>query len=107
MIVNRDGQLLLGLLLPDDVFIQEGLDLLRLRQLIGRSGLGSSGAIIFQNGVADRHTLVADISARVIAGRRNQFGYGILRFMAERATQNLVGARLVFHSALLLVKFTL
>ena len=29
VVINRDRQLLLGLLLPDDVFIEEGFDLLR------------------------------------------------------------------------------
>src|SRR5580658_5277693 len=102
VVVNRNRQLLLGLLLPDDVFIEEGLDLLRLGQLIGRGGLGSRRAVVFQDRVAYSHALIANISARIIAGRRDQFGYRILRLVAERTAQNLVGARLGFHSALLL-----
>ena len=102
VVVDRDRQLLLRLLLPDDVFIEEGLDLLRLGQLVGRRGLRSRGAVVFQDRVADCDALVANVGARIVAGRRDQFGYGILRLMAERTAQNLVGARLGFHSALLL-----
>ncbi len=39
VVVNRDRQLLLGLLLPDDVFVEEGFHFLRLGQLVG-SGAG-------------------------------------------------------------------
>ena len=92
MVIDRNRQLFLCLLLPDHILIQEGLDLLRLGQLIGCRGLRSRGAIVFQDRVANCDALVADIGPRIVAGRRDQFGYGILRLMAERATQNLVGA---------------
>jgi hypothetical protein len=92
VVVDRDRQLLLGLLLPDDVLVEEGLHFLRLGQLVGRRGLGSGRAVVFQDRVAHRHALIANIGAGIIAGRRDQFGYGILRLVAERTAQNLVGA---------------
>jgi len=36
MVVDRDRQLLLGLLLADDVLVQESFDLGRLGKLVGR-----------------------------------------------------------------------
>src|SRR5580693_769618 len=102
VVVNRHSQLLLGLLLADDVFIEEGLDLLRLGQLVGRRGLRSRRAVVFQDRVAYSHALIANVSARIITGRRDQFRHRVLRLVAERTAQNLVGARLGFHSALLL-----
>src|SRR5581483_5388797 len=69
VVVKSDGQFLLGLLLADDVFIDEGLYLLRLGKRILRLGGWVSGSVIFQNGIADRDTLITYIGARIIAGR--------------------------------------
>jgi hypothetical protein len=92
VVVNRHGQLLLGLLLPDYVLVEEHFYFLRLGQLIRRAGLRSRRAVVFENGIANRDALIANVGTRIIAGRRDQLGYGILRFMAERTAQDLVGA---------------
>ena len=102
MIVDRDRQLFLGLLLPNYVFIKERFYFLRLGQLVGSAAGRSGRAVVFQNGIAHRHALVANVRPRVITGRRDQFGYRVLRFVAERTAKNLVGPGFGFHSALLL-----
>ena len=63
VVVNRDRQLLLGLFLPDDVLVEESFHFLRLGQLVGNAGLGSGAAVVFENGVADRDALVANVGA--------------------------------------------
>src|SRR5262249_23972465 len=66
VIVDRDGELFLGLLLADYVFIEEGLDFLRLRQVVG-SGCGVGfGAVVFQNGIADGNALIANVGPGII-----------------------------------------
>ena len=85
VVVNRDGELLLGLVLADHVIVEEALDLSGLGEMAGGGGGSVAAAIVVEDGVADRHALVADIGARIVAGRRDQLGDGILRFMAERA----------------------
>jgi hypothetical protein len=68
MVVDGNSQLLLGLVLTDNVLVQKGLDLGRLRKLVrGRSGLGFR-TVIFENRVADRNAFVADVSARIVSG---------------------------------------
>jgi hypothetical protein len=68
MVVDGDGELFLGLVLPDYVFIQEGLHFLRLGQVVG-SGRGMRfGAVVFQDGIADGHALIADVSPGIVAG---------------------------------------
>src|SRR5581483_3676017 len=47
VVVHGDCQLLLGLLLADDVFIQEGLDLLGLGKLVGSLRSGGGSAVVF------------------------------------------------------------
>ena len=61
VVVNRDGELLLGLLLSNHVLVEEGLDLVWLRELVRSGGRRSGRAVIFQNGIADRNTLVANV----------------------------------------------
>ena len=78
MVVNGDRQLLLGLLLADDVLVEECLDLSRLGKLIRRCGRLGFGAIVFQNGVADGNAFIANVGARVVGGRRDQLGDGVL-----------------------------
>jgi len=98
VVVNRHGELLLGCVLPDDVLVEEGFDFQRLGELVGSGGGGVSfGAIILKDGVADGYALVTDISPGLIAGGGDQFGDGVLRFMAKRTTQHFVGTRPAFH----------
>ena len=68
MVVNGDGKFFLGLFLPDDVLIEERFDLLRLGQMVGGGGGMRFRAVVFQNRVADGDALIADVSARIVAG---------------------------------------
>jgi len=86
VVVNGDGEFLFGLVLADYIFIEESFDLLRLGQVIGCGGGVSFRAVIFQNGIANGNALIADVSSRVIVGRGDEFGNGVLRLMAERAS---------------------
>src|SRR6185437_303506 len=97
MVVNRDRELLLCLVLSDYVLIQEGLHLLRRRQLRRSNPRGYFGPIVFQNRVADSHTLVADVSTGIIRWGRDELGDRVLRFMAKRATKRFVGTAGCFH----------
>src|SRR5579859_658463 len=71
VVVDRHRQLFLGLLLADDVFVEEYLDFLRLGQVVGRGCRLRLGTVVFQDGVANGHALIADIGPRIIAGRRD------------------------------------
>jgi hypothetical protein len=72
MIVDRDSELLLRAILPDDVAIEKLLDLWRTRKLLrGRGGLFA--LFIFKNGLANADAFVADISARIIRGELISF----------------------------------
>ena len=68
VVVNRHRQLLLGLLLADHVLVEEAFHFLRLGQLIGGGGGRRRGAVVFQDGIADRHALVANVGPGIIAG---------------------------------------
>src|SRR5262249_40418212 len=103
VVINRYRQLLLGLLLPDDVLVEERLHFLGLGKLVWSRGLWGGRAVILKNGIADRNTLVTNIRPRIVAGGRDQFCNCVLRFVTERTAQDFVCARPVFHSALLLV----
>jgi hypothetical protein len=55
--------------LTDDVFVEKRLDLRRLGKLMGRGRRCLSfGTVVFQNGIAHRNALIADVGARVISG---------------------------------------
>src|SRR6266852_2299661 len=91
MVIDRDGELLLGLVLADDVTVQERLDLGRPRQpLVHRIRL--LPLFFFENLLADIHTFVADVGSRVVRGRTDQFLDLLLRLMAEGTAQRLVRA---------------
>jgi hypothetical protein len=42
------------------------------------SGGSFTAAVVLKNGVADSNALIADVGARIVAGRRDQLGYGVL-----------------------------
>ena len=94
VVVDGDGELLFGLVLADDVFVEEGLDFCWLGQVRrgGVAGLRPRRFVVFEDGVADGDALVADVGARIIAGRRNQFCDGVLRLVAERAAERFFEA---------------
>ncbi len=97
VVVDRHGELLLGLVLADHVVVEEALHLLRLGQVAGGGGGMRFAAVVLEDRVADSHALVADVGARVVAGRRDQLGHGVLRLVAERAAQCFFGSRARFH----------
>ena len=49
MVVNRDRQLLFGLLLPDHVLVEESLHFVWLRKLVRGRSWWSCSPIIFEN----------------------------------------------------------
>src|SRR6202030_4165965 len=92
MVVDGDGQLFLGLILPDDVGVEEGLDFGRTRQP-PIDGAGLFALLFFENLLADAHALIAYVGARVVGRRTDQFFDLLLRFVAERAAQRFVGIK--------------
>src|SRR5262249_19126155 len=105
-VVNRDGKLLFSLLLSDYILVEEGLNFVWFGKLVWGGSCRSSCAVVFENRVADRHALVADVCPRIIARGRDQLGNGVLRLVAERAAQNFFTSGPVFHSAQLLLVTT-
>ena len=100
VVVDGDGELLLGLVLADDKVVEEALDFLRLGQVAGGGGgVGGVAAVVLEDRVADGHALIADVGARIVAGRRDQLGHGVLRLVTERAAQCFFGSRARFHFA--------
>ena len=97
VVVDGDGELLLGLVLADDVVVEKAFDFLRLGQVAGGGGGSGFAAVVFEDGVADGHALVADVGAGVVAGRGDQLGHGVLRLVAERAAQCFFGSGARFH----------
>jgi hypothetical protein len=71
VVIDSDGELLLGLFLADYVLVEERLDLLRLGKMIRSGRWTGFGAIIFEDGIADGDAFIADIGPRIIAGRRD------------------------------------
>ena len=89
MVVDRDGQLLLGFVLADDVAVEERLDFGRARQpAIDRAGLFA--LLLFEDLLADAHALVADVGARIVGRRTDQLLDLLLRLVAERTAQRFV-----------------
>jgi hypothetical protein len=72
--------------LPDHVFVQDPVDLLRLRQVLELEG-GRSGELLVDDLVAEVDALVADVDAR----SGDQLLDLALRFAAEAAEELLVG----------------
>src|SRR5579863_3544160 len=98
MVVDGHSQLLLCLVLADDVVVEEAFDFLGLGQVSGGgSGMRGVSAVVFKDGVTDSDTLIAYICSWIIAGRRDQLRYSVLRFVAERAPQRFFRSRARFH----------
>ena len=92
VVVDRDGQLLLGPFLADDVLVEELLDFLRRRQR--RAGAAVLEAVVVGDDVvADLDALVADEDRR--AG--DQLPDVVLVLVAEGAPQDLGFAALFHH----------
>jgi len=83
MVVDGDGELLLSGFLPDYVLIQKLLHFQGFGDLVGGSR-GGFDFVVFENGVADSNALVANISARIVAGRGDEFPDYVLTLMTKR-----------------------
>jgi hypothetical protein len=82
VVVNRDRELLLGGILPDDVLIEKFLHFERFGNFVRRPG-GSLNLVVFQDGIANGDALVADVRPRIVAGRRDQLADYVLALMAK------------------------
>jgi hypothetical protein len=85
VVVDRDGQRPLGLLLADDVVVQLRVDLLRAREVV-EVERGGSGELLVDDLVAEVDALVADVDA----GTGDQLLDLALRLAAEAAEELLV-----------------
>src|SRR5688500_10186524 len=94
VVVDRDGELLLGLFLADDVFVEELLDVLRHRQR-RRPGApaGFEFVVVRDDVVADLDALVANEDRRA----RDQLADVILVLVAERTAEDLAVAGFFDH----------
>ena len=95
VVVDRDGEDLLRLVLPDHVVVQELEDLLRLRQVL-EADLGGLGELLLDDVVAQLDALVADVDAR--AG--DQLLDLLLGLPAEAALDELPAVTELRHSPL-------
>ena len=82
VIVDRDRQRLLRVLLPDHVLVEDVLDLVRRRDLSDRLG-NLALFVLSENLVAEGDALVANVDRR--AG--NELPDRVFRFAAERAAE--------------------
>src|SRR6185312_6770861 len=96
VVVDRDRELLLGLFLADDVFVQELLDFLGHRK-------GGAGAAARLEAIVVRDDVVADLDAFIADEYRragNQLADVVLVLIAEQAAENLAFAVLFHHVGL-------
>src|SRR5450759_85861 len=95
VVVDGDGELALGRLLPDDVLVEEFLDLARFRKL--RFGLGLVEHPVLGDDVeADVDALVANVDRRP----RDELLHVPLGLVAEAAAQNVARTRLLRHAGI-------
>ena len=78
MVVHGHGELLLGLVLADDVLIEERANFLRLGQVNRCSGGGGFGAVVLEDRVAHGDALIADVGARIVRRRADQLRNRVL-----------------------------
>jgi hypothetical protein len=98
VVVDRHGERALRLFLRDDVVVQDGIDVERLREIV-EVELRWRGELLVDDLVAEIDALVAD----VYAGTSDQFLDLSLRLPAEAAEQLLVA--LARATCLLLLRF--
>ena len=97
VVVDGDGELLLGPLLADDVEVEELLDLFRLRKLAGAFHRARLVLAVLGDDVeADVDALVADVDR----GPGDQLLHVALRLVAEAATQDVAAVPLLRHCLL-------
>ena len=86
MVIDRDRERLLGVLLANDVLLQEIKDFLGLGKLkVCCSALATLGLALVNDLVAEFHTLVTDVHAR----SGNELLDLLLAFTEERALEKL------------------
>ena len=88
VVVDRDGELLLGLFLADDVLVEELLDFLRHRQRRAGAAARLELVVVGDDVVADLDALVADEDRRA----RDQLADVVLILVAERAAEDFAVA---------------
>jgi len=86
VVVDRYGERALGLLLADDVLVEDVVDLARLREVLDVER-GRGGELLVDDLVAEIDALVADVDA----GAGDQLLDLALRLAAEAAEELLVG----------------
>jgi len=83
VVVDGDGQLLLGGFLPDYVRIQKLFYFQRFRDLIRGSRRGLD-LVVLEDGIADGDALVANVCPGIVTGRGNELPDYVLTFVAKR-----------------------
>jgi len=46
--------------------------------------------VVLNDGIADGDAFIADVSSRIVAGRRNKFADDVLALMTERTAEGIV-----------------
>ena len=99
VVVDRDGERALRLLLRDDVVVQDGVDVPRAREVV-EVERGGSGELLVDDLVAEIDALVADVDA----GTGDQLLHLPLALAAEAAEQLLVSLARSGHWSPLLLR---
>src|SRR5260370_24623520 len=89
MVIDGDGQFFLRAVLPDYVAVEKLLDLRRPGQAFGRAR-SLLAFFVVQNRLADADTFVADIRARIVRRRADQFFNLFLGLMAKGTAEGLL-----------------
>ena len=92
VVVHRDRQVALRRVLPDDVLVQELVDLRRLRQLV-ELDLAGLGQFLLDDLVAEIDALIADVHA----GAGDEFLHLLLALPAEGALQQVAAVTDTCH----------
>ena len=100
VVVDRDRERALRLFLRDDVVVEDGVDVERLREVV-EVELRRSGQLLVDDLVTEIDALVADVDA----GTSDQLLDLSLTFPAEAAKQLLVALARPSHPCLLLLRF--
>ena len=93
VVVDGDGEDLLGALLADDVVVEERADLTRVGQVV-EAQLGGLGELLFDDLVAQVDALVADVHA----WPGDQLADLLLRLATERALEQFAGVTEFGHA---------